>query len=613
MKRSNLSLLLFLFLTCSIHAQQISDALKEVFLDAEYFLVEEDYYDALLEYTKIYKRGFKDNANINYRMGICYLNLPGQKEKSISYLEKAILDLSESYTEGSLKETSAPLDALLYLGNAYRVNQKLDKACVAYNEYIEKDTKNSENVEYAKQQIEACNVAKEQITNPKLFKVENLGEPINDASANFRAILSADESKIVYVTKQKFYDALFYAEKKAGKWEEPINITPQVQSDGDQYPCYLSSDGTVLLLSKEDFFNSDIYISEYKEGSWTKSKSIGKVINTKYWESHACLSPDGKTLYYASNMKGGIGGTDIYMSKKEAGLWSEPVNLGASFNTDLNEDTPFMLEDGKTIYFSSQGHSSMGGYDIFYTQLNDDGSWSEPENLGYPLNTTDDDLFYVPLSDGSILYKTDFRKEGLGKEDIYRIEILDEEPEVTVAHVEDVDTSTTKEPVDVKHPVDVAEVEESDSIEPEIATVEAPSERVVLRPVYFGYDKYGLDNMAKQKLNVVVDVLQEYENLKLFIIGHTDSKGSFEYNKKLSGRRAQSVVNYLVAKGVDRKRLETKAQSESKPAAINSYENGSDCPEGRKLNRRVEFKLMEGQFDNIIIEEGVVPDNLKAK
>ena len=616
MKRFALPCLLFSIAFNHVDSQVINDAFREVYTDAEYFLIEESYYDALLEYDQLYRNGFKDNANINYRMGICYLNLPGKKDKAIPHLEKAIQNVSANYIEGSLKEVHAPPDALLYLGNAYRVDGQLEKACSAYRKYIEQDDKNIENIEYSKKQIEACKTAKEMMQIPYIINTKNIGSPINTGSNNFKAVVSANENRIVYITELKFYDALYMSDKKDGKWSEPVNLTPQVQSDGDQYPCYLSADGNTLLLTKEDFFNSDIYISTYEDEEWIKSSSVGKVINSKYWESHACLSPDGNTMYFASNRKEGMGGMDIYYSVKDAkGGWTEPVNIGAPVNTDLNEDTPFMLDDGKTLYFSSQGHNNMGGFDVFFSKKNDDGTWTEPENIGYPLNTTDDDLFFQPLKEGKVIYKTQYAKEGMGEEDIYRIEITGRQEKIEVAeNVEEktdeviADKAPEKDTVQADQPVEEKIMEQQPDEE---EAIEKSTERFVLKPIYFDFDKYTLDQTSRSKLENVLKVMQEYTDIKLLVIGHTDSKGSYEYNKTLSEKRAKSTVEYLKSKGINASRMEIRGQSESDPAAINTKDDGTDCPEGRRLNRRVEFKLVQGQHDNIVFEKDEVPENLR--
>ena len=236
-----------------------------------------------------------------------------------------------------------------------------------------------------------------------------------------------------------------------------MNITPQIQSDGDQQVNSLSFDGKEMYLNKEDNFNSDIYYSRFEDNQWTRSVPLGKQINTKYWESHACISPDGKELLLTSNRKESHGGMDIFVSTlNEDGEWSEPVNLGDTINTELNEDSPFLTADGKRLYFSSQGHYNIGGYDIFYADRQPDGSWGKPVNLGYPMNTTDDDLFYMPLGDGKLAYQAIFDDENIGSRDIYRFELFDTEAEYLAA----IAPPEPIIPVDTT-PVEVAEVEPS--------------------------------------------------------------------------------------------------------------------------------------------------------
>jgi hypothetical protein len=354
----------------TIHAQ--ADALKETFDDAEYFLQQEEYNEALSGYLKIYKRGFQQNGNINYRIGICYINSTIDKTKAITYLETAVKNISPKYKEGSLKETKAPFDAYLYLANAYRINLDFDKAINAYNQYNELAAQAKRevaaNIAYSKIQIKACKRCKEAINRPQRILVTNIGKPINTTAANYNPAFSADGNVIAYMTKQRFYDAVMISHKVKGKWTEPDNITPSIQSDGNQYVCSLSPDGKTLFLSKEDNFNSDIYTSQFDGTTWSVSKPLGKEINTKFWESHASITADGKYLYFSSNRKTlSKGGTDIFVSKMVGGLWQPAENLGGVINTEWNEDAPFISPDGNTLYFSSQGHEGYGGYDIYYS------------------------------------------------------------------------------------------------------------------------------------------------------------------------------------------------------------------------------------------------------
>ena len=431
MKRTLVLIMLSLFAFSPSFSQEYKEILKDIFYDAEFFLADEYYIDALQEYQKLYTRGYENNANINYRIGICYLNIAGEKQKSIPYLEKAVKAITARYKEGIFSETHAPYDAYLYLGNAYRIDNRLDQAVDAYRKYkdlLDKD--DSEMAHYTDQQIEACNNARKAMDSPVYYIRTHLGKTINTVTADYNPVVSADGSSMVYMTSLAFYDALKYTTKTGGEWKEPVNITPEVQSDGDQFADFLTSDGTRLYLNKADNFNSDIYYSDLVEGKWTKSKPLNKYINTKYFESHACVSPDNRTLYFTSNRKGGQGGMDIWVSRKDAmGDWGEPLNIGQAVNTELNEDNPFITGDGKTLFFASQGHYSLGGYDIFRSEMTDDGGWSKPVNLGYPVNTTDDDLFYVPAGSADIGYQSLFAEDSYGSRDIYQYRLFPGEAE----------------------------------------------------------------------------------------------------------------------------------------------------------------------------------------
>ncbi len=427
MERKLLTLLLFLFASFGVFSQNA--ALKELYDDAEFFLLSEDYTDALSGYLKIQKRGYEDNANIQYKIGICFLNLPGQKMKAIDNLEKACKNVTEKYREGTLKETQSPTDAFIFLGNAYRVNDQVDKAIESYKKFksLADPKKEEQLIYYADRQIQSCQKAKELKQKPIKIQMTNLGENINNSSSNFKPVVSGDESTIVYMNELKFYDAIFFSKKKDGEWMPPTNITPQIRSDGDQYTTGLSFNGNMLYLAKEDFFNSDIYYSEYERGRWSISQPLNKNINTKYWESHACISKDGKQLFFTSNRsdRDALGGMDVYVSYlDENGEWGSAQNLGPTINTEYNEETPFITPNGKRLYFSSQGHDNMGGYDVFYSEKGADGKWQKPKNIGYPISTTDDDLFFVPVGDGSHAYASQYKEDGYGKEDIYMVEIL---------------------------------------------------------------------------------------------------------------------------------------------------------------------------------------------
>ena len=620
--------LTFIFLVIApLSAQEKDQAeLKEYFLDAEYFFAEEEYPDALYDYLEIYNNGYKENANINYKMGICYLNMPGQKDKAINHLLEAVRSVSPKYKGNSLKEVNAPVDAYLFLGNAYRVNNILDKAIESYNKYKE-IAGSSEEIKYADQQITACNTALRFMGNPWKIRITNLGDSVNGNSSNFKAVISGDGKTLLYMNELPFYDAVYFSRYTPAGWSSPINITPQIQSDGDQYVTSVSFDGTQLFMTREDAFNSDIYFSNFSNNKWSKSIPVaGQDINTKYWESHASISRDGKTLYFTSNRKDGIGDMDIYKSQLQSnGQWGVPVNLGTVINTALNEDTPFITENDSMLYFSSQGHENMGGYDIFVCKLNDSGQWSKPENIRYPINTTDDDLFFYPWQNARVGYISLIREGGLGKEDIYAVQPDEDKPLPELLADFFAEKPTPAAPVVAEvSPAEIAEPAEPEKPEPPQPTVpvdqpvgpaktEAPPKEIELDPVYFAFDHFELTDAGRKQLEKVVQLMVDFPVVRVRLIGHADARGPAEYNLKLSEKRATTVLQYLTGKGIDKGRLEALGLGEKNFAAINSNPDGSDNPEGRRLNRRVEYEIISVDENIIIIKMPAIPEQLKFR
>lgn len=424
MIKKNLILLILILISFShLHSQGEPDY-REMFLEAESFFLFEEYNEALPLYLRLSNK-YPENDNINYKIGVCYLNNIYEKEKSISYLERAVTDINPKYKDNNFKETSAPLESLFALGNAYRINNQLDKAIETYQQFKQQADPAIYDHDLIEEQIIACNNALDMKTRPVDLDLINLGDRINTRFADINPVLSGDETKMVYIQQQQFYDAVFYSEKVDGEWSYPRNIIPELGVDEDAYPTALSYDGTILLIYRSDNFIGDLYYSEFSNGSWSTLIKLNDNINTKYWESHACLTKNSDTLYFTSNRKGGYGGLDIYYSVKDpSGEWGTAVNLGPVINSKYNEETPFITADGKTLYFSSYGHYNMGGYDIFYSNRLDENTWSAPMNAGYPINTTEDDIFFHPVQNGNFAYFPRFLEGSLGFADIYIIEIF---------------------------------------------------------------------------------------------------------------------------------------------------------------------------------------------
>lgn len=625
MKRPLLLIVLLFFCAFNtLFSQDENVKLRELFLDGEYFFLSEDYDEALYSYNTLYKKGYVNNANINYRIGQCYLSIPGEKSKAIPYLERATQTMVAKYSEGSFKETNAPYDAQFYLGCAYRIANQLDKAIAAYEKYKTLiDPKNASALKLADNEIKSCNLAKEMMKNELVVKKTALGRPVNTPNRDYFPVVSADESVLVYNSAQKFYQAIFFSKKVNNKWTAPINITPEVESDGNQYVSSLTFDGTELYLREEDKFQADLMVSTYENGRWTKSKPLNKNINTKYWEGNACVTNNGQILYFSSNRPGGAGALDIYKSEKQVnGDWGPAINLGSSINTEYNEDAPFITQDGKRLYFVSQGHNTMGGYDVFYSDYNIDGTWSKPVNLGYSINTTDDELFYFPVKNGKVAYVAGFMKEGYGSQDIFRLELGSGEEAATTGPAKKQEpvaqlTDTIKEPAKADTLPKIKERELSQEVVKAITetkvSVQKAEENIVSRSIFFNYNSVELETDARKLLDHLCIVMKNIPELKIEFVGNTDAKGTEEYNLKLSEWRAKAAKSYVVSKGIKAGRISIKGIGKKNFIAINTNPDGTDNPEGRKFNRRVDVQVLEIKEKSVKFEDVKLPDNLKIK
>lgn len=409
MKKSKI-LFLLLLMIFSISAtlnSQSSKELKEIFTQAESHFLFEEYELANPLYLSILAF-IPDNCNILYKIGNCYLNIPDEKEKAIEYLEKAVKNASYDSKTELLKEKRAPLDAYFSLGKAYMINNELEKAINTF-QVFQKLVKESplkgemENIDFVDQQILACRNALKMMESPAELDSMKLPEIFSQGSVNDFPAVSFDGSTIAYTERRGLSNAIFYSKRERGRWQPPVEITYEINAGEDCSTCALNYDGTELFLYKDDMKDGNIYSTTYKDGKWSPIKRLNRNINTKFFESHACISADGNKLYFTSNREDGSD-LDIYVSEKDAsGDWGVPKMLPKEINTPYNEDTPFITISDTILYFSSEGHFSMGGYDIFRS-FKKGNSWTTPENLGYPINTPDDDRFFSPFNNGLNAY-----------------------------------------------------------------------------------------------------------------------------------------------------------------------------------------------------------------
>ena len=377
-----------------------------------------------------------DNALLNYKIGRCYLFRSIYKIKSISYFEKAQL-------------LNPNVDKELYymLGQAYQINSEWDKATDHYKKHLKilaalppsKDGSSEKEKEEVDKKIQECKTGKELYTKPVRAFSDILPNTINSKYPEYGAILSADESVMIFTSRRpggvgdkieeginEPYEDMYVSYRTNGQWSAAQDMGKPVNSDGHDATINLSPDGQTLLVYQDDKGDGNIYQCKLVGNQWSKPKKLGKNINTKYHEPSACYSFDGKTLYFVTNRPDmSLGDYDIFMSKWDAKEedWGPPVNLGPTINTKYAENGVFMHPDGKTLYFASKGHNTMGGYDLFKSVFQN-GKWSAPENLGYPVNSPDDDVFFVMNASGKRAYYTSFKTDGFGEKDLYVITFL---------------------------------------------------------------------------------------------------------------------------------------------------------------------------------------------
>jgi Tol biopolymer transport system component len=425
-----IQLLALIFSPLPVWSQSAKE-MKEIYKQAEANYLYEEYDLANQLYILLED---PENLNLKYKIGTCYLNIPDEKEKAIPYLEEAVKNASYSSKTKSLKEKRAPLDAWFYLAKAYMINNELEKGLTTLRNFkslaLETEGKGGmRNLDFVDQQIRACENAIKLAGNPVAISKRMLGGDFSQGSMNENPAVSFDGNTIAYTERRGLVNVIYFSKKIRGRWQPPVEITSQLAAGEDCSTSALNSDGTELFLYKNDNFDGNIYSSKYVNESWTPIEKLNKNINTKYYESHAAISADGRKLYFTSNREGGQGGLDIYVSEIDAtGDWGIPVNLGSSVNTSYNEDNPFITRNDSLLYFCSEGHNSIGGFDNYRCLLQSSG-WGTPENLGSPINTTDDDKFFQPVNNGMNAYysmKTEYKKRdifylGIGGPDVNQI------------------------------------------------------------------------------------------------------------------------------------------------------------------------------------------------
>ncbi len=446
----NLSLMcILLALGALAFGQRAPRDFNSRFLEANR-LMEEKFWNQSIEIWKELHESTPQNANVNYKLGYCYLQTANDKLKALPHLEYAASqELQDNYDAFDSKETKVPIDATFYLGRAYHLNYELDKAIVQYQKVLDKVNKKHRLHDMSTRHIAMCNNAKFHLSNPKNFMISNVGPVINQETNEYSPVISIDESALFFTSRrmrtdstnqfiididtQEYREDIYVSYKDiAGNWQTPELLN--INTDSHAAVISTSPDGQELYIYYDFGGNGQIWKSELVGETWSDPVKMGSDINSDHWETHITVSTDGRELYFVSNRPGGEGGRDIYRCVMlPNGEWSKALNIGPTINTPFEEDSPFLSADGKTLYFSSTGHEGMGGFDIFYALRGEDGEWSKPVNIGYPVNTVDDDAFFVPTASGKRAYYSSFRNEGYGLKDIYMVDMPDSPVESDLA------------------------------------------------------------------------------------------------------------------------------------------------------------------------------------
>lgn len=404
-----------------LHAQ--SEERIDLFSEGVYFFNRQDYKEASLYFMKLIDAD-PENCHYNFRMGECYMNMRGSEALAVPYFEKAVerIVAKKRYHYGDVFEKNAPLHAWFYLGNVYRIAGRLPEALKAYDSFINSPNYyGNYNINIVENEIKSCERAKIIMDTPVDVIINPVDSLINTPASELYPVVTSDEDKMVFIRKLKFYDAILVVTKQGESWSSPENLNSQIGSDGEFYPVSFSADGNSLYLVRYTVSGKDLYISHFKQGVWSKALPLGKAINSSADETWASVSADGKTLWFTSSRKGGLGGQDIYYSRlDENGEWGKARNAGKTINTVFDEDSPCISVNDSILYFSSKGHDSMGGYDIFKC-LRSGNTWQAPVNIGYPINNTSDNTGFMPVYQGKSAYYS-FGVPGNGNlEDVYRI------------------------------------------------------------------------------------------------------------------------------------------------------------------------------------------------
>jgi outer membrane protein OmpA-like peptidoglycan-associated protein/tetratricopeptide (TPR) repeat protein len=477
-----------------------------------------------------------------------------------------------------------------------------------------------------------------QMNHPVSFIPINLGPNINTKEKDYAPSITVDNKLMIFSRSIGKQEDFYISKKKGMNWEPATHPSyPLNTRENESFPSF-TADGKYVFFARfvpQEPGNCDIWFSQFNGISWDEPRNLGMPINTRGWESQPCISADGSTLYFLSVRKDVMGNSDIYKSIYKSGKWSEPINLGPNINSTGNEEAPFIHPDGKTFYFSSDGRLGMGNFDLYTSTIAEDGKFSEAENLGYPINTVEDERWLTVSSNAADAYFVSSGLKGYGDWDIYTFKLPESKRPQPVTFVKGiVFDAVSKKPIRARievtnlsnGKVDYVTVSNKESgemmaclvsggsyafnISSEgyamasenytfnlLAGIDSPIIKdfylqpltkggtFVLKNIFFPTAKFDLQKESFIELDKLVDILVKNPKLTIEVGGHTDNVGARQNNLTLSDNRSKAVYDYLVKKGIAASRLSSKGYADLKPIADNNTEAG------RKENRRTEFTI----------------------
>ncbi|WP_226178487.1 OmpA family protein [Hymenobacter lucidus] len=637
-------------LAAAVAQPALAQSTRKTLKTANKFFDQENYRASIPFYEQVLAKE-PNNALALFRAGISYMSF--DKEKASDYIYKA-----------QRLKPKVSKDVEYWLGRVDHLNYNFDEAIQHFQAYNTTLKKNDTRKVALAQLIQHSKNAKIQFNSPKDIFVKNLGPTINTAFSEHSPVISNDDKLLLFTSRGEnvtgatgsvanpknksiaadgeYYEDIFEAKRIDDEnWEKPRSLSGALNGKGHDASIQVFDNDTKMLMYRQDE-NGDIFYSEKGGTDWTEPKKLNNNINSKAFESDAYITPDGLTIYFSTSKYSDQNTLDIYYATRQAGGdWGTPKSLGNVINTPFDDDSPYLSKDGKTLYFSSRGHNTMGGYDIFKSEFDSVGrTWGRPENMGYPVNTPDDDTYYRLSPDGSYAYLSSYRIGGYGEKDIYTINYIKNaiirgkvyslRDSTVIPGVELVFSGTQADKTalsyrDVTKPetgdyqvnvlsgrtYQVAVSKDGKNIETqEFAVPISTNDSTVIeknfyvpyvdttnanlaqfKKIYFDTDKYKLRPESIKELNNISGILKANPGINISIEGHCDSRNTDEYNIVLGQNRADAAYNYLKKNGIAETRLTTVSYGERKPAATN------DSPENMQLNRRVEFRviLKEGE------------------